>query len=261
MRRLGLLLALCGCLDPEDPIAVEADSAPAAIDGALADASPPDAPPPDAPPPDAGPPPDAVPPDASVPDADALIDCDSPIGSVVINGGNLCAVASSVVLAMTSSEAPTAMCVSNAPACAAWEPFAATKGWSLAPGEGMRTVYVDFVAWCEWWPPAEDTIFVDLADPVISAFTATPLGGGAAVLDWASSDSGSGLVSHKLVYSTGPSPPSSCASGTVLANLPGDATSLTGTGLLPGVTYRFRLCAYDACGRTGSAAAVVTVAP
>ncbi len=71
-------------------------------------------------------------------------------------------------------------------------------------------------------------------------------------LSWSGfSDSGSGLGSYKLVYST-TSTPSSCSSGTQIFT--GTSTSYTHTGLTNGTTYYYRICATDKAGNTSSGA-------
>src|SRR3972149_4804195 len=71
-------------------------------------------------------------------------------------------------------------------------------------------------------------------------------------LSWSGfSDSGSGLGSYKLVYSTS-STPSSCSSGTQIWT--GTGTSYTHTGLTNGSTYYYRVCATDNAGNTSSGA-------
>ena len=71
-------------------------------------------------------------------------------------------------------------------------------------------------------------------------------------LSWSGfSDSGSGLGSYKLVYST-TSTPSSCSSGTQIYL--GSGTSYTHTGLTNDSTYFYRICATDNAGNTSSGA-------
>ncbi len=71
-------------------------------------------------------------------------------------------------------------------------------------------------------------------------------------LSWSGfSDSGSGLGSYKLVYST-TSTPSSCSAGTQIFT--GTGTSYTHTGLTNGTTYYYRICATDNAGNISNGA-------
>src|SRR3989338_7509776 len=91
----------------------------------------------------------------------------------------------------------------------------------------------------------------DTTSPTDGTLSAT--GGNSQVsLSWSGfTDSGSGLGSYKLVYSTS-STPSSCSSGTQIWT--GTGTSYTHTGLTNGITYYYRICATDNAGNISSGA-------
>lgn len=105
---------------------------------------------------------------------------------------------------------------------------------------------------CDQTPPANGTV------------VATPASTSVA-LSWSGfSDSGTGLActnAYKLVFAVG-APPADCNAGSVLFQ--GTGTSFTHTGLTPGVTYGYRVCATDNVANvsTGaSASATTTGAP
>jgi len=86
----------------------------------------------------------------------------------------------------------------------------------------------------------------DRQAPTDGTLTATPSGGQVALSWTAASDSGSGLATsntYKLVYNTGSSPAANCTSGTQIYL--GTGTSYNHTDLADGVTYYYRVCAYD----------------
>ena len=93
--------------------------------------------------------------------------------------------------------------------------------------------------------------FADITAPTNGSLSATG-GSGQVSLTWSGfSDSGSGIASYKLVYSTSGTP-SSCSSGTQIYS--GTGTSYTHTGLSSGMTYYYRLCATDNAGNTSTGA-------
>ena len=150
-----------------------------------------------------------------------------------------------VALTVTSGKA-TQMCISNTAACTAWTTSAATKTWTLAAGDGDKTVYAFWkdAAGHVSAAPATATIKLDATAPVggtmSGAITGTSL-----ALTWSGfSDALSGLASYKLVGGT-TSPPAGCATGTV--GYSGAGTSATVT-MTKGKTNYYRLCALDAAG-------------
>ena len=69
-----------------------------------------------------------------------------PSGQVEINNGNVHTKSQAVVLNIWADSDTKEMKVSNDPdmSQAAWEPFSATKLWTLLPGKGLRSVFVIF---------------------------------------------------------------------------------------------------------------------
>ena len=112
---------------------------------------------------------------------------DTPAGSVTINGGAQYSSSSNVTLTLSASDANgvTDMRFSNTGNGADWvtvSPDAPSASWTLAPGEGTRTVYAQFKDPAGHWgptTPATDSITVDLtpAFPSPPDVTCAPVAG------------------------------------------------------------------------------------
>ncbi len=193
-------------------------------------------------------------------------DTTAPVGSLTINGNGAYAnsTAATLTLSATDGVGVTAYYVgasATLPVPTLWvtvastPSFSANVGYTLASGDGTKTVYA-------WYrdaagnvsAAASDTIVLDQTAPSNGTVTATA-GNGQVALGWAGfSDAGSGLSTtpYKLVSSVG-SAPASCSSGTVL--LSGSSnTSFTHTGLTNGTTYGYRVCATDKAGNMSTGA-------
>ncbi|MCK4900285.1 MAG: fibronectin type III domain-containing protein, partial [Anaerolineales bacterium] len=75
-------------------------------------------------------------------------DTTAPTGSISINSGSTYANSTSVTLNLTGSDAQTGVAemhfLNAGYSWSAWEPFAASKGWTLPSGDGTKLVYVQF---------------------------------------------------------------------------------------------------------------------
>ena len=73
-------------------------------------------------------------------------DLTAPAGFVLIAGGVEYTSSSAVSLALSAADpnGVVEMCLSDTPSCAAWEPFADSKPWTLPTGSGSKTVYAWF---------------------------------------------------------------------------------------------------------------------
>jgi subtilisin family serine protease len=189
-------------------------------------------------------------------------DTGAPTGSVRINGGAAATATAAVSLAITGVDPSgvTQMCVSNTATCTAFEPFAATRAWTLAAGDGKKTVTVALrdgagnTTTATTSPSAAITL--DTTAPSNGAVTATP-GNGQLALAWTGiADAGSGVASYRLAVASGATPPATCGDSAV----PSTATSAVVTGLTNGATYSVRLCAVDGAGNR-SAGATASAAP
>jgi len=177
-----------------------------------------------------------------------------PTGSITIKGGAEAAKCRNVTLTLTATDAtPGAikMCISNRATCTNWTAFAETKSWTLATGDGTKTVNVWFrdVWGNESDVPYSDTILLDTIAPTNGTVTATP-GIGQVTLEWTGfTDTDSGIGDYKVVFSRG-SAPASCSEGKQIYN--GPDTTYLHTGLTPGTTYYYRVCAIDEAGNTST---------
>jgi subtilisin family serine protease len=177
----------------------------------------------------------------------ALSGAPGPTGQVVINAGAKYTKSTAVTVAVTTtSGTATQVCLSASASCTAWKTYAASMAWTLATGDGAKTVNV-------WWKnsegvasvaPVSASITLDTTAPTNGSLTGV-LSGKVATLTWVgATDAVSGVASYKLVSST-VSAPSNCTSGTQL--YAGTDKSFK-TGTLPTGTTYFRLCAIDNVG-------------
>ncbi|HET9623940.1 MAG TPA: S8 family serine peptidase [Kofleriaceae bacterium] len=188
-------------------------------------------------------------------------DVTPPTGSVTINGGAAATRSTQVQLAITASDdgAVSQMCITNTTACTAFVPFAASKPWALAAGDGRKTVTVVLrdaagnTTALAASPRASITL--DTAPPGNGKLGATP-GDAQLALAWAGfTDAGAGIAGYRVVIAAGSSAPA-CTATPAYA---GTAAATTITGLVNGTTYSARVCAVDAAGNvsTGAVASAI----
>jgi len=190
-------------------------------------------------------------------------DVTPPTGRVAINDGAALTRTAATTLAIAGSDASgvTQMCVSNSTTCTVFEPFVTTKAWTLAGGDGKKTVTVFLrdqrgnTTTAATSPNA--AIMLDTTPPLNGSVTATPRNGQLA-LSWTGfADAGSGVASYRVVAATGTVAPATCTGNAAYA---GTATSATITGLVNGTTYSVRVCAVDNAGNL-SAGTTASAAP
>ncbi|MBT9557931.1 MAG: S8 family serine peptidase [Myxococcales bacterium] len=189
-------------------------------------------------------------------------DSSAPAGSVVIAEGAATAKTSAVSLSLSATDdvGVTGVCLStSATACTTWLDFATTRTFSLASGNGAKSVYARFRdAAGNVSAVASDSIVVDAAAPANGKLTATAQNS-AVALSWSGfTDPVSGIASYTVV--SGATAPANCSTGTVI--YAGLATSATATGLTNGSAQGFRVCATDVAGNLSTGVAVTaTPAP
>jgi len=176
-------------------------------------------------------------------------------GTVVIDAGAAATRSTGVTLAISASDPSgvVQMCISNTAVCAAWGPYAASKTWTLAAGNGSKTVSVWFRdAWGNTsTSPATDSIMLDATAPTNGVVVAIP-GNAQVALSWSGfTDANSGVASYKIVYGT-TRVPVSCLVGT--AGHAGPETAWVHSGRINGRTYYYRVCASDGAGNMSTGA-------
>jgi hypothetical protein len=197
--------------------------------------------------------------DPSLPSNDAS----APAGAVEIAGGAVATTASSVTLAVPATDSQTAVTnvrLSNDGTSWTTRTYSATQPWTLASGNGVRTVWASWRdAANNWTAPVLDTVIVDTVKPTVSSIKILPAQGQQAgstgslpvVVQWSASGTGSGVKRFEAAMRT-----DSGTWTTVSTNL--TATSFKRT-LAGGHAYRFRVRAVDQAGNVGSWVESVTV--
>lgn len=192
-------------------------------------------------------------------------DTTPPTGSVAINAGAAATKATAVTLAITAHDDGTVnqMCITNTTACTAFVPFAPTKSWTLAAGDGKKTVTVvlrDAAGNTSAFATSPSaSITLDTAAPTNGTVTATADNAQLTVAWTGFADLGSGIASYRVVGAVGSVAPACTAA---LAYT-GTATSTKIANLVNGTTYTVRVCAVDAAGNvsTGTTATAVPHPP
>jgi len=181
-------------------------------------------------------------------------DVTPPQGTVVIAGGEAFTRTTAVTLALSATDdgAVSAMCLTNATTCTAWQPYASAATWTLAGGSGEKTVRAFFKdAAGNVSAAATDTIVLDATLPTNGTLVAGP-GNTQVSLSWSGfTDAHSGIASYR-VMSQANTPPSSCTVGVEVYR--GSATTAVHQGLANGLTFGYRVCAFDNAGNVSSGA-------
>lgn len=200
---------------------------------------------------------------------DLYMDDAAPTGTAVVAGGAAFTPSSQVSVALTSADSGSGVDIARLSPTAAVKdgrlvdgedaPSAGTVDWTLAAGNGVRSVYVQ---WRDkagnWSVPISRSLTVDAAGPTVTA-PAVSLRPGAGVgvslvpvhVSFVATDAGSGTAATCLEVSR---------DGGLWTAVPGAGTSLT-VHIQPGHAYRFRGVAHDRAGnvRTGPTSGSVRV--
>ncbi|MEA2607576.1 MAG: hypothetical protein QOI00_2333, partial [Chloroflexota bacterium] len=174
----------------------------------------------------------------------------SSIGSVAIEGGAPATSTADVSILMPTI-ATDNVAISNDGSTWTERPYAPAEHWTLAGGDGARTVWAKWTTGtAAWSEPVSDSIVLDTVAPTASA-PVRALARGTALtsglipirLTWTGADATSGIVRYELSQSTDGG--SYGAVSTTLASGRSDRL------LAPGHTYRFRVRAVDNAGNVG----------
>lgn len=146
----------------------------------------------------------------------------------------------------------TSMCVTTATTCTTFVTFAATGTVVVPSGDGVKTVraWLRDAAGNTTLSPLTATTNLDATRPTTGAVTGTGGIGRVVLQVGASTDAGSGIAGHRVVFSTGTAAPTTCATGTALPDT--TSTTIAHEGLTNGTTYRYRVCALDRAGNVGT---------
>ena len=107
----------------------------------------------------------------SSPLADSItLDTVPPTGSVSIEGGALYATASLVTLNLSASDANEVVQMrfsNDGVSYSNWEPYQASHSWQLLTGDGLKTIYAQFMDGAGWVSaPYTDNVILDTISPV-----------------------------------------------------------------------------------------------
>ena len=202
---------------------------------------------------------------ASVQVTTASTDGTPPTGSIRINNGATWTKSRTVSLTLTAQDSSgvATMCISESESCTIFEAFSPTKEWTLSQTEGLKTLRLFLKDTVENVSTGSNApsgaIILDLTPPTNGSLTATSTSGGTEVsLTWTGFGDSQSTVTYKLYVGSGGAIPVTCDANMALFN--GTATTYAHTGLTPGTTYGYRVCAMDAAGNisTGAGAQVKT---
>lgn len=184
-----------------------------------------------------------------------VADVNPPTGTILVNADATYTNTATVTLTLSATDnvAVTEVCLSNAPSCSSWLPYASSRGWVLPEDEGQATVYAQFRdAASNISSQVSDSIILDRVAPtpgVLQLTTSNQVNS----LSWSgATDAESGVVRYILVHGED-FVPADC-SGTPLYEGPGTTYVHSGRAAVPIDGYR--LCAVDGAGNVGPGAMV-----
>lgn len=180
-----------------------------------------------------------------------VVDNVAPTGTVVINNNATATNNATVTLALTASDTQgsvTQMRFSNdGTTYSAAETYATAKTWTLAGGDGTKTVYVQFQdAAGNWSSAATDTIVLDTTAPSITAITTTVITSSSVTIAWTTNEPSTSQIDYGPTTAYGTTTPLDTALVT--------SHSVTLNGLIANATYNFRIRSSDALSTEGASA-------
>lgn len=170
-------------------------------------------------------------------------------GSIELDAGAEWATAASVRATLSASDPSgvTHMCLgTSATTCTSWVAYATSRNVRLTRSRGTETIY----AWFRdtygnaTVTPVSDGIGVDRVRPLNGSASAEATGTTATFTASGFSDAQSGVVGYRVRGAVGTSAPSNCLTGGSVSAR-SDTETISVSGLQPGRSYAFRVCAVD----------------
>ncbi len=190
---------------------------------------------------------------SSTASASIVVDTQPPTASIAINAGAAATNSADVYLLMSVADTGSGVSqmkfVNSGSSWSAWEPFVATKSWTLSAGDGARTVYAQFTdAAGNRSAVVTDSIVVDTIAPTPPGIPvdAGAYSSGDVVFEWtAATDAGSGIGGYRCRVG------STAGAADVFDGSVGNVLAETVPGL-PGNRYYCRVQAVDNAGNASA---------
>ena len=173
-------------------------------------------------------------------------DTTPPTGSITINAGTAATNSTAATLTLSATDtggSVTQMRFSNdGSVFSTAEVYATSKSWTLASGDGAKTVYVQFKDAAGNWSsaPITDTIVLDTTAPAISVVTASSITATGATITWTTNETATTQVEYGLTATYGQS--------TTLDLTLVTSHSVGLSGLTASTLYHYRIRSKDAAG-------------
>ncbi len=172
-------------------------------------------------------------------------DTTAPIGTISINSGASYSTSTSVTLTLSCSDAGSGCSQmrlsNNGTAWNAWENYATSKAWTLASGDGVKTVYVQYRdADNNTSQNYTDTITLDTTTPVISGIGTSNLTSSGVTVSWTTGEGANTQVDYGTTTSYGSS---SALDANIVTN-----HSVTLNSLSSSTLYHYQVKSSDAAG-------------
>jgi hypothetical protein len=187
----------------------------------------------------------------TTPAISVAVDNVAPTGTVVINNNATATNNATVTLVLSASDSQgsaTQMRFSNnGTTYSTAEAYATMKTWTLASGDGTKTVYAQFQdAAGNWSSAATDTIVLDTTAPSISAITTTIVTTSSVTVTWTTNEPSTSQVDY--------GPTTAYGTTTTLDTALVTSHSVTLNGLTANATYNLRVHSSDSLGTEGASA-------
>jgi len=178
-----------------------------------------------------------------------VLDTTLPTGSISISDDATYANSTSVTLNLNGSDAGSGVAEmqfsNDGSNWSSWEGYATTKAWTLASGDGTKTVYVRYQDNAGNTAVFSDTIILDTTPPSAAVDPLTPYQTSLAfTVSWAGSDAGAGLSSFDVQVRDGDGPWTDWLTSTTVLS-----STFAGSD---GHTFYFRARARDMLGNVGT---------